>query len=208
MARLFRPARIEYDILTARPDSAEAAEAADAAQCWTTAAVDAVTPHPLSGLDLLREYALGVVPRLQDFAVHIWPVGQGQSPALHQSPALLYDAYLRVRSMIRDKDGNALAKVHATGWVLLPGEFEPEINRGIIGLVNFGLPMILRSVDRGEYETALASLMKARSTVNAALQAVLNIAVSAPEPPSRDKLAAALHVAPADLDNWYNGFHS
>ena len=199
MARLFRPARIEYDILTAHPHSAEAT---DASPYWTTAAVDAVAPNPLSGLDLLREYALGVVPRLQDFAEHFSPVGQSRSPAL------LYDAYLRVRSMIRDKDGNALAEVRATGWVLLPGEFEPEVSRGIIGLVNFGLPMILRSVDRGEYETALASLMKARSIINTALQEVLNIAVSAPEPPSRDKLAAALHVAPADLDDWYNGRHS
>jgi hypothetical protein len=156
----------------------------------------------LSGLDLLREYALGVVPRLQDFAVQISPAGRSQSPAL------LYDAYLRVRSMIRDKDGNALAKVHATGWVLLPGEFEPEVSRGIIGLVNYGLPMILRSVDRGEFETALASLVKARSIVNTALQSVLNIAVSAPEPPSRTELAAALQVAPADLDYWYNGRHT
>lgn len=192
MARLFRPERIEYDILTAHPGSGSA-------PYWATAAVDAVEPRPLSGLGLLKDYALTVVPRLQDFAVHVAPAGRSQSPTA------LYDAYQRVRSMIRDKDGNALARVHANGWVLVPGELDPDLKRGIIGLVNFGLPMILRSVDQGAYENALGSLVKARTVVSAALQAVLDIAVSAPEPPSRDKLAAALRVMPEDLDSWYAG---
>jgi hypothetical protein len=196
MARLFRPERIEYDILTAHPDSTKTT---DSAPCWVTAAIDAVAPHPLSGLDILREYALAVVPRLQDFAVHVAPHGR------NQPPAMLYDTYRRVRSMIRDKDGNALAKVHADGWVLLPGELHPELRSGVIGLVNFGLPIILRSVDQGAYENALGSLVKARNVVSATLQAVLNMAVSAPEPPSRDKLAAALRIEPADLDSWYTG---
>lgn len=192
MARLFRPERIEYDILTAHPGSGSA-------QYWATAAVDAVDPHPLSGLGLLKDYALTVVPRLQDFAVHVAPAGRSQSPTV------LHDAYQRVRSMIRDKDGNALARVHANGWVLVPGELDPDLNRGLIGLVNFGLPMILRSVDQGAYENALGSLVKARTVVSAALQAVLDIAVSAPEPLSRDELAAALRVTPEDLDSWYAG---
>jgi hypothetical protein len=112
MARLFRPERIEHDILTVHPSSGSA-------PYWATAAVVAVEPDPLSG------YMSA-------------PAGRSQSPAV------LYDAYQRVRSMIRDKDGNALARVHASGWVLVPGELDPDLNRGIIGLVNFGLPMILR----------------------------------------------------------------
>ena len=199
MARLFRPERIEYDILTALPVNTDTSGTTTYTTYWATAAVDAVAPNPLSGLDLLRDYALTVVPRLQDFAVHVAPSSPGRSPSL------IYDAYRRVRSMIRDKDGNAIARVHADGWVLLPGELDPDLNRGIIGLVNFGLPMILRSVDQGTYADALSSLIKARSVVSSALQAVLNIAVSSPEPPSRERLAAALQVKPADLDSWYAG---
>ncbi|MFD0631420.1 hypothetical protein ACFQ9X_07050 [Catenulispora yoronensis] len=68
MARQFRPERVEYDVLTAHP---EAAQAAAGVTDWATAAVDSVTVGPLSGLTALKDYALSVVPRLRDFAEHI-----------------------------------------------------------------------------------------------------------------------------------------
>jgi hypothetical protein len=198
MAQLFRPARIEYDIFIAHPDHAESS--AGLVSGWTTAAVDAVAPSPLSGLKALREYTLCVVPRVQDFAYRVtMQRGRGQPSAP------INDGYRRVRSMIRDKDGNALARVHAHGSILLPGELDSDLRRGIIGLVNFGLPMMMRAVDEGNYENALGSLVKARTLLGAALQAVLNLAVSAPEPPSREQLAHAMKVRPEELDDWFNG---
>ena len=197
MARQFRPERIEYDVLTAHPDPTEAAVGATR---WTTAAADTVDPDPLSGLAPLREYALAVVPRLRDFAEHV-AVPRGESP----SPALRYGAYQSVRAMIREGNGLALAEVHADGRVLLPGELDADLRGRLNGLVNVGLPMVTRAVDQGAYESALESLVKARGVLNAMLQAVLNMAVSGPEPLSRERLAAALRVQPADLDSWYAG---
>ena len=197
MARQFRPERVEYDVLTAHPDPREAAAGATR---WATAAADAVTPEPLAGLDALRQYALSVVPRLRDFAEHVVdPRGDANSPSLR------YGAYHSVRAMVRDAGGHALAEVHADGRVLLPGELDADLRGRLNGLVNVGLPMVTRAVDQGSYESALESLVKARATLNAMLQAVLNMAVSGPEPVSREKLAAALRVAPGDLDSWYAG---
>ncbi|NUR29618.1 MAG: hypothetical protein HOV83_27850 [Catenulispora sp.] len=198
MARRFHPERVEYDLRIAHPN---ARHAAVGATVWTTAAVDAVTPSPLNDLAALKDYALGLVPRLQVFAERTTPVPVGAD----SSPALRHDAGRRVRAVIRDKDGTALAEVQADGRVSLPGELDPDLRGRLTGLVNAGLPMILRTVDQGGYETALELLVKARSVVNAALQAVVNMAVSAPEPVSRERLAAALHVRPADLEHWYAG---
>jgi hypothetical protein len=197
MARQFRPERVEYDVLTAHPD---AAEAAAGATLWVTAAVDVVDPAPLNGMEALKDYALAMVPRLRDFAEHV-TAPRGEVP----SPALRYGAYHSVRAMIRDASGQALAEVHADGRVLLPGELDADLRGRINGLVNVGLPMVTRAVDQGAYENALESLMKARGVLNAMLQAVLNMAVSGPEPVSRERLAAALRVQPADLDSWYAG---
>jgi hypothetical protein len=197
MARQFRPERVEYDVLTAHPDADQAA--AGATQ-WTTAAVDAVDPVPLTSMDALKDYVLAVVPRLRDFAEHV-TAPRGESP----SPAQRYGAYNSVRAMIRDKSGLALAEVHADGRALLPGELDAELRGRVNGLVNVGLPMMTRAVDQGAYENALESLVKARGVLNAMLQAVLNMAVSGPEPLSRERLAAALRVQPADLDSWYSG---
>jgi hypothetical protein len=197
MARQFRPERVEYDVLTAHPDPAEAAGGATR---WATAAVDAVAPEPLPGLPALRNYALAVVPRLRDFAEHMAdPRGDANSPALR------YGAYHSVRAVIRDSTGQALAEVHADGRALLPGELDADLRGRLNGLVNVGLPMVTRAVDQGAYENALESLVKARATLNAMLQAVLNLAISGPEPVPREKLAAALRVQPGDLDNWYAG---
>jgi hypothetical protein len=197
MARQFRPERVEYDVLTAHPDPGEAAGGVTQ---WTTAAVDAVDPVPLNGMDALKDYVLAVVPRLRDFAEHV-TAPQGESP----SPAQRYGAYHSVRAMIRDKSGLALAEVHADGRALLPGELDADLRGRVNGLVNVGLPMVTRAVDQGAYESALESLVKARGVLNAMLQAVLNMAVSGPEPLSRETLAAALRVQPADLDSWYAG---
>ncbi|MEY9891499.1 hypothetical protein ABIA35_005480 [Catenulispora sp. MAP12-49] len=197
MARQFRPERVEYDVLTAHPDPAEAA--AGVTQ-WATAAVDAVDPAPLNGMDALKDYVLAMLPRLRDFAEHVTaPRGEAHAPALR------YGAYLSVRAMVRDKSGQALAELHADGRALLPGELDADLRGRVNGLVNVGLPMATRAVDQGSYESALESLVKARSVVNAMLQAVLNMAVSGPEPVSRERLAAALRVQPADLDSWYAG---
>ncbi|GAA2044894.1 hypothetical protein GCM10009839_55840 [Catenulispora yoronensis] len=197
MARQFRPERVEYDVLTAHP---EAAQAAAGVTDWATAAVDSVTVGPLSGLTALKDYALSVVPRLRDFAEHIAdPRGDANSPALR------YGAYHSVRAVVRDSGGNALAEVHADGRALLPGELDADLRGRLNGLVNVGLPMVTRAVDQGSYESALESLVKARATLNAMLQAVLNMAVSGPEPVSRERLAAALRVQPGDLDSWYAG---
>ena len=197
MARQFRPERVEYDVLTAHPEPAAAAKGATR---WATAAVDAVSPDALSGQEALQEYALAIVPRLRDFAEHV-AAPRGESP----SPAMRFNAYQSVRAMIRSRENAALAEVHADGRVLLPGELDADLRGRLNGLVNVGLPMVTRAVDQGAYESALESLMKARGVVNAALQAVLNLAVSGPEPVPREKLAAALRVQPADLDKWYAG---
>lgn len=197
MARQFRPERVEYDVLTAHPDPAEAASGVTQ---WATAAVDAVDPGPLNGMDALKDYVLAMVPRLRDFAEHVTaPNGEAHAPAMR------YGAYHSVRAMIRDNSGQALAEVHADGRALLPGELDADLRGRINGLVNVGLPMVTRAVDQGSYENALESLMKARGVLNAMLQAVLNMAVSGPEPVSRERLATALRVQPADLDSWYSG---
>jgi hypothetical protein len=197
MARQFRPERVEYDVLTTHPDPAEAASGVVQ---WATAAVDVVDPSPLNGTDALKDYVMGMVPRLRDFAEHVAaPRGEAHAPALR------YGAYHSVRAIIRDKTGMALAEVHADGRALLPGELDADLRGRINGLVNVGLPMVTRAVDQGSYENALESLMKARGVLNAMLQAVLNMAVSGPEPMSRERLAAALRVQPADLDSWYAG---
>lgn len=197
MARQFRPERVEYDVLTAHPD---AAEAAAGVTLWATAAVDAVDPAPLNGMDALKDYVLAMVPRLRDFAEHVTaPNGEAHAPALR------YGAYLSVRAMIRDKSGLALAEVYADGRALFPGELDADLRGRINGLVNVGLPMVTRAVDQGAYENALESLMKARGVLNAMLQAVMNMAVSGPEPVSRERLAAALHMQPGDLESWYTG---
>jgi hypothetical protein len=193
MARLFRPERVEYDMVTANPDPAQSEGV------WTTAAVDAVTPGALSGIEALYEYAVALTPRLRDFAEHI------TAPRGDATPTQRYNAYQNVRAMIRDKDGLALAEIRADGRVLLPKELDVDLRSRLNGLVNVGLPMVSRSVDQGAYENALESLMKARSVVNATLQAVLTIAVSAPDPPPREKLAAALKITPQELDRWFAG---
>ncbi|GAA1978333.1 hypothetical protein [Catenulispora subtropica] len=198
MARRFHPERVEYDLRIAHPDTRQAAAGAT---LWSTAAVDAVTPKPLNDREALKDYALALVSRLQDFAEHTAAAPFGEEA----SSALRHDAYRKVRAVIRDKDGAALAEVQADGRVSLPGELDPDLRGRITGLVNVGLPMILRTVDQGGYETALESLVKARSVVNATLQAVLNMAVSAPEPVPRERLAAALNVQPTDLEHWYAG---
>lgn len=197
MARRFHPERVEYDVLIAHPD---AHKAAAGATVWTTAAVDTVTPKPLATLDALTDYAAALVPRLRDFAEHV-AAPRGEAP----SPAHRYGAFRSVRAMIRERDGCALAGVYADGRLLLPGELDSELRGGLTGLVNAGLPMVLRTVDQGGYENALELLVKARTVINATLQAVLNLAVSGPEPVPRDKLAAALRVQPADLEQWYAG---
>jgi hypothetical protein len=192
MARQFRPERVEYDVLTAHPEPEQGVR-------WTTAAVDAVTPDPMNTIEALQEYALAVVPRLRDFAEHV------AAPRGDATPAMRYGAYQSVRAMIRAKDAIALAEVRADGRVLLPGELDVELRGKMNGLVNVGLPMVTRSIDLGAYESALESLVKARAVLNAMLQAVLNMAVSGPEPLSREKLAAVLRVNPAELDRWYAG---
>jgi hypothetical protein len=188
MARQFRPERVEYDMVTAQPGSA-----------WTTAAVDAVTPDPLNGIEALHTYAIAVVPRLRDFAEHI------VAPRGDATPEQRYAAYQNVRAMVRTSGGVALAEVRADGRILLPGELDSELRGRLNGLVNVGLPMVTRAVDQGSYENALESLVKARGVLNAALQAVLNIAVAAPDPLPREKLAAALRITPAELDRWFAG---
>ncbi|NUP53864.1 MAG: hypothetical protein HOW97_42075 [Catenulispora sp.] len=197
MARRFRPERVEYDIRIAHPDPRQAEAGAT---LWSTASVDAVISKPLPDLESLKDYALALVSRLQDFAEHTaGPLGEARSSAVR------HDAYRRVRAVVREKDGAALAEVYADGRVALPGELDPDLRCRLTGLVNVGLPMVLRAVDQGGYENALESLVKARSVVNSLLQAVLNMAVSGPEPVPRDKLAAALCVRPADLEGWYAG---
>jgi hypothetical protein len=197
MARRFHPERVEYDIRIAHPDPRQAAAGAT---LWTTAAVDAVTPVPINDLGALKDYALGLVSRVQDFAEHnAAPLGAVPTPAIR------HDLYRKVRAMVREKSGTALAEIYADGRVALPGELDPDLRGRLTGLVNVGLPMVLRDVDQGGYEKALESLVKARSVVNSMLQAVLNMAVSGPEPVPREKLAAALRVQPSDLEHWYAG---
>lgn len=196
MARQFRPERVEYDVLTAQPDTAGPAGPAGH---WSTAAVDAVTPDPLNGYEALQEYALAIVPRLRDFAEHVVaPVGEA-------SPAMRYGAYQNVRAMVRGRNNMALAEIRADGRVHLPGELDAELRGRLHGLVNVGLPMVTREVDQGSYANALEALVKARSVLNATLQAVLNMAVSGPEPLTREQVAAALRVKPSDLDSFYAG---
>ncbi len=193
MARQFRPERVEYDVLTAHPKSPGHEGR------WATAAVDAVTPDDLRSIEALQEYALAIVPRLRDFAEHV------AAPRGDASPATRYSAYQNVRAMVRNKNGDALAEIRADGRVLLPGELDADLRGRLNGLVNVGLPMVTRSIDQGAYESALESLVKARGVLNAMLQAVLHMAVSGPEPLSREKLAAALRVNPSELDRWYAG---
>jgi hypothetical protein len=196
MARQFRPERVEYDVLTAHP---EAAGPDESDGHWSTAAVDAVSPDSLNGHEALQEYALALVPRLRDFAEHV------VAPGGDASPAMRYGAYQNVRAMVRGRNSVALAEIRADGRVHLPGELDAELRGRLVGLVNVGLPMVAREVDQGLYENALEALVKARSVLNATLQAVLNMAVSGPEPLTREQLAKALRVKPSDLDSWYAG---
>jgi hypothetical protein len=203
MARQFRPERVEYDVFTAHPGPAghqhDLSGRTGPVTRWATAAVDAVTPDPLTSIEALEEYARAIVPRLRDFAEHV------AAPRGESAPAQRYAVYQSVRAMVRGKSGDALAEIRADGRVLLPGELDAELRGKINGLVNVGLPMVTRSIDQGAYENALESLVKARAVLNAMLQAVLNMAISGPEPPAQEKLAAVLRVPPAELDRWYAG---
>jgi hypothetical protein len=188
MARQFRPERVEYDMVTAQPGGG-----------WSTAAVDAVAPDPLSGLEALHTYCGSLVPRLRDFAEHI------VAPRGDATPEQRYAAYQNVRAMLRGPNGVALAEIRADGRIQLPGELDADLRGRLNGLVNVGLPMVTRSIDQGAYDNALESLVKARGVLNAMLQATLNLAVTAPDPLSREKLAAALRITPAELDRWFAG---
>lgn len=196
MARQFRPERVEYDVLNAHADAA--GPTGDGGH-WSTAAVDAVTPEPLNGYEALQEYALALVPRLRDFAEHV------AAPSGDATPAMRYGAYQNVRAMVRGRNSTALAEIRADGRVHIQGELDAELRGRLHGLVNVGLPMVTREVDQGSYANALEALVKARSVVNATLQAVLNMAVSGPEPLTREQLAVALRIKPSDLDSWYAG---
>lgn len=193
MTRQFRPERVEYDVITAPPDPQHPYGH------WSTAAVDTVSPAPLAGLDALHEYAVSLTSRLRDFAEHI------AAPQGDAGPAQRFAAYQNVRALVRGAGGTALAEIRADGRVRLPGELDADLRGRLNGLVNVGLPMVTRSVDQGAYESALESLIKARGVVNAMLQAVLTIAVSAPDAPTRERLATALRITPEELDRWFAG---
>jgi hypothetical protein len=149
--------------------------------------------------DAFRVYAAAMAPRLRDFAERL---GGVESDA--GSTAGRYQSYQQVRGIIRDAEGMMLAEVRCDGSVMVLGELDPSLRRQFIGMINGWLPMTIREVDRYAYETALASLVKARRVVDSMLREVVGIAAGGPDPMPWDKVAAAVGTTPSALHTWFS----
>jgi hypothetical protein len=195
MTRFYQPDRIDYDMVVSSGQEGR--------RLWTTAGVEVVDPAsvrgenggPLDGEDF-RAYAAAVAPRLRDFAERL---AGGEA----DSTALRYQSYQQVRAILRDAEGMMLAEVRCDGSVTVLGELDPGLRRQFIGMLNGWLPMTIREVDRYAFETAVASLVKARRVVDAMLREVIGIAAGGPEPVPWDKVAEAAGTTPTALTSWF-----
>ena len=195
MTRFYRPDRIDYDMVVL--------DDAMRTNRWHTAGVEVVDPPQalvegggsLDG-EGLRSYASTIAPRLRDFADHIAGAESGMT-------AHRYESYQAVRAVVRDAQGSLLAEVRCDGSVTIPGELNQDVRRQFIGMINGWLPMTIREVDRGSYENALASLVKARRVVDAMLREVVGLAAGGVDPMPWEKVAAAMSTHPDTLATWY-----
>lgn len=196
MTRFYRPDRVDYDVVVLDRQS-------DVSR-WATAGVEVVDPPRAlidggrsMGGDTFRAYAASVAPRLRDFAEKVAGADQFGN-TVHR-----YQSYQAVRAVVRDAQGLLLAEVRCDGSVTIPGELDQELRRQFTGMINGWLPMTIREVDRGSYDNALASLVKARRVVDAMLREVVSLAVGGLDPMPWEEVAAAMGVPPETLDSWY-----
>jgi len=198
MTRYYHPDRIDYDMVVSSGQ--------DGRRLWNTAGVEVVEPAsvtvdgggPMDG-EAFRTYAATVAPRLRDFAERLAGVDTDAG-----STAGRYQSYQQVRGIIRDAEGMMLAEVRCDGSVTVLGELDPALRRQFIGMINGWLPMTIREVDRYSYETALASLVKARRVVDSMLREVIGIAAGGPDPLTWDTVAQAAGTTPAALHLWFS----
>jgi hypothetical protein len=198
MTRFYHPDRIDYDMVVSSGQ--------DGRRLWNTAGVEVVEPAsvtvdgggPMDG-EAFRAYAATVAPRLRDFAERLAGVDTDAG-----STAGRYQSYQQVRGIIRDAEGMMLAEVRCDGSVTVLGELDPALRRQFIGMINGWLPMTIREVDRYSYETALASLVKARRVVDSMLREVIGIAAGGPDPLPWDTVAQAAGTTPAALHLWFS----
>jgi hypothetical protein len=198
MTRFYHPDRIDYDMVVSSGQ--------DGRRLWNTAGVEVVEPAsvtvegggPMDG-EAFRTYAATVAPRLRDFAERLAGVDTDAG-----STAGRYQSYQQVRGIIRDAEGMMLAEVRCDGSVTVLGELDPALRRQFIGMINGWLPMTIREVDRYSYETALASLVKARRVVDSMLREVIGIAAGGPDPLPWDTVAHAAGTTPAALHLWFS----
>jgi len=198
MTRFYHPDRIDYDMVVSSGQ--------DGRRLWTTAGVEVVEPSsvtvegggPMDG-EAFRAYAATAAPRLRDFAERLSGADSDAG-----STAGRYQSYQQVRGIIRDAEGMMLAEVRCDGSVTVLGELDPALRRQFIGMINGWLPMTIREVDRYSYETALASLVKARRVVDSMLREVIGIAAGGPDPLPWDTVAAAAGTTPGALHLWFS----
>lgn len=196
MTRFYRPDRIDYDVVVL--------DERDGTSRWNTAGVEVVDPPQaliegggsLDG-DALRAYAVGIAPRLRDFAEYVAGTDQ-YGDAIHR-----YQIYQAVRAVVRDAQGLLIAEVRCDGSVTVPGELDQDLRRQFIGMINGWLPMTIREIDRSSYENALTSLVKARRVVDSMLREVVGLAAGGLDPLPWEKVATAMNTSTDSLDAWY-----
>jgi hypothetical protein len=191
LGRRYRPDRIDFDVVVADPASGSTS--------WATAAVsvvDASTSERELDSDALRSYAAGLAPVLRDFAERVTGPQDG-------APVHRFLTYQRVRAVIRDGAGGFVADVRCDGSVTVPGELDPSRRKQFIGMMNGWLPMVIRELDRGSYETALTSLARARTLLDGMLRDVVGLAAGGPEAIEWSAVADAVGTTVSQLDSWY-----
>jgi hypothetical protein len=190
MAKLYYPERVEHDI-AARDKSGVLVQ-------WLTSTVEAMRGGPplrrttRDGLtryevtaEGLRDVAEACVRPLREFA------GNGQLPSED------------VRAVIRDASGALLADVRCTGTLLLPDDIDPQVRRRFVSMLNGGLPLGIRQVDRGDYAAALNAIGTARRLMDDLIAEVAALATREPVDLSWEDVGRALDLPGETAEQWY-----
>jgi hypothetical protein len=189
MAKRYYPDRVEHDI-AARGRSGQVIQ-------WLTSDVADVAGGHLfrradrSGrqaweatADGLRELAESRIEPLREFASH------GRVPPED------------VRAVIRDGSGLLLADVRCNGTVLLPDDIDLQVRRRFVSMLNGGLPLAIRDVDRSRYGAALATVAGARRLLDDLIAEIAALALRQ-DGLTWTEVGQALDLPPDVAREWY-----